>query len=241
MCTVTFWPQHHGYRLAMNRDEKWTRAPGLPPTRQQFGARTGICPREPNGGTWIGLNDCGITFALVNWYSRPQPTIAQPISRGRIVLQMLPATTVREARTIISPAHLGHILPFRLAGIFPEESAVREWQWDGRDCHEVSHPWKPQQWISSGWDEANAQRIRGQFFATKAHQSTAGSRGWLRRLHRSHQPERGPFSTCVHRTDAGTVSYTEIEWTKHRGAMTSITGCPCQALPQTTTRVSLEA
>ena len=39
-------------------------------------------------------------------------------------------------------------------------------------------------------------------------QKFEGRLNWLRRLHRSHLPERGPFSICMHRSDAATVSYT---------------------------------
>ena len=46
------------------------------------------------------------------------------------------------------------------------------------------------------------------------------SLAWMRRLHRSHVPAPGPFSICVHREDARTVSYTEIEAAS--GAVSSI-------------------
>src|SRR5262249_34623720 len=85
MCTVTFWPTRKGYRLAMNRDEKWDRPAGLPPTRQILGKRAAIFPNEPMGGTWIGLNDLGVAFALVNWYSVAQPVLTKSTSRGAVV------------------------------------------------------------------------------------------------------------------------------------------------------------
>ena len=57
---------------------------------------------------------------------------------------------------------------------------------------------------------------------------SAGSRDWLRRLHRSHRPARGAHSTCVHRADAGTVSYTEVEVEARRVRVGYVAGPPCR-------------
>jgi hypothetical protein len=74
----------------------------------------------------------------------------------------------------------------------------------------LEHPWKTNIWISSGYDEPGAQAARSQVFRQALRQSSAGTLAWLRRLHRSHRPERGAYSICMHREDAATVSYTEI-------------------------------
>jgi hypothetical protein len=39
-------------------------------------------------------------------------------------------------------------------------------------------------------------------FQRAGRQHSADSLDWLRRLHRSHSPQAGPFSTCMHRSDA---------------------------------------
>ena len=43
MCTVTFIARKSGYALAMNRDEKLTRVPGLPPSKKTINGRTVLC------------------------------------------------------------------------------------------------------------------------------------------------------------------------------------------------------
>src|SRR5574338_141343 len=85
MCTVTFVAQQKGYYLGMNRDEKLSRVAGLPPTKRRVNGRNVICPSEPAGGTWISLNDAGVCFALINWYSVADRVEHQPISRGEVV------------------------------------------------------------------------------------------------------------------------------------------------------------
>ena len=69
MCTVSFIARQQGYALAMNRDEKLARVAGLPPKKSIVSGRAVLAPSEPGGGTWIALNDCGATLALINWYS----------------------------------------------------------------------------------------------------------------------------------------------------------------------------
>ena len=101
--------------------------------------------------------------------------------------------------------------PFRVIGFFADDLDLVEWRWDVRELVRIQHDWSPMQWLSSGHDEPAAQQVRGGTFDSVRDEPDAGSVPWLRRLHGSHAPERGPFSTCMHRTDATTVSYTEIE------------------------------
>ena len=42
--TVTFIARQRGYCLGMNRDEKLTRAAGLPPKKKQVNGCSVICP-----------------------------------------------------------------------------------------------------------------------------------------------------------------------------------------------------
>ena len=210
MCTVSFIARQRGYLLAMNRDEQLTRAPGLPPQIFSVGNRKIICPSEPGGGTWIALNDMGVTFALINWYSVTARVKVNPVSRGEVVNAVSAQTVSAAASEILAALRLKQINPFRLIGVFPATREVFEWRWDLKRLVRKKHPWRAQQFISSGFDEPAAQRIRSATFRRALRQKSAGRLDWLRRLHRSHTPEPGPFATCMHRADAATVSYSEI-------------------------------
>jgi len=227
MCTVTFIPRPTGYYLAMNRDEKLTRVAGLPPARRILNGRTVICPSEPGGGTWISLNDGHVSFALINWYSVAERVVKNPISRGEVVSAVSGARSPDEADAEIVLLPLHRINPFRLIGVFPETREIAEWQWDLKKLIRKNHLWKSQQWISSGFDEPTAQRIRGETFEKAKKQRSSGTLAWLRRLHCSHSPELGPFSTCMHRSDAATVSYTEITVSLRRTRMRHSRNAPC--------------
>lgn len=230
MCTVTFIARRRGFLLGMNRDEQRSRTPGLPPKKVVVSGVQVLCPSEPGGGTWIAVNEKGNGFALINWYAIKVPQPENPLSRGEVVKAVSPTASPEGAAETILALPLSRVRPFRLMGFFPGERKVVEWRWNGLSLITVPHPWKTNLWISSGHDEPGAQVSRGRVFQQALRQTSAGTAAWLRRLHRSHRPELGPYSICMHRADAATVSYTEIT-SRPAGVKMSYHGmAPCQAL-----------
>lgn len=228
MCTVTFMARRHGYALGMNRDEKLSRAKGLPPKLRTVKGTKVLGPAEPGGGTWITLNETGVTLALINWYSVAARVQRNPVSRGEAVNVVKATDSPDSANSALQGLPLGQINPFRLIGIFPATGEITEWRWDLKRLAQMNHRWETQQWISSGFDEPSAQRVRGKTFDQALRQRSAGRLDWLRRLHGSHSPQLGPFSTCMHRTDAATVSYTEVVVSPLEVAMRYHPCSPCQ-------------
>lgn len=228
MCTVTFIARQRGYALGMNRDEKLTRAKGLPPKLHERNDVKVLCPSEPGGGTWIALNEAEVTLALINWYSVTARVNRNPVSRGEVVRVASASVSAEMADAALARLPLKRINPFRLIGIFPKTNEVVEWRWNLKQLDRSDHPWKTQQWISSGFDEPKAQHVRNRTFQQAIQQNSAGSLDWLRRLHRSHSPQLGPFSICMHRADAATVSYTEISVSLSKSVMRHHAGAPCR-------------
>lgn len=227
MCTITFMPRRQGYRLGMNRDEKRSRAQGLAPTLREIHGCRVLYPSEPTGGTWIALNERGISFALINWYSVAAGVDIQPVSRGVIIPSICAAASVQSVDAGLIELPLDRINPFRLIGVFPGSRQVMEWRWNLEELTRNHRRWRARQWISSGFDEPKAQRIRNKAFREALSQNSAGSLDWLRRLHRSHSPRSGPFSICMHRDDAATVSYTELCFSAGRSEMRYARGSAC--------------
>ncbi|MGH8246245.1 MAG: NRDE family protein [Gammaproteobacteria bacterium] len=231
MCTVTFIARRNGYALGMNRDEKRARVAALPPARHRLDNRDALFPSEPNGGAWIGVNDAGATLALVNWYAVPACVAGRAVSRGEVVRSALVADSPGLTDKVLGELPLGRVNPFRLVGVFPADHAVVEWRWNLRRLERLDHAWQTNTWISSGFDEPGAQQTRGKVFCEALRQKSAGSVDWLRRLHRSHRPACGPYSTCMHREDAATVSYTEVTVSTCAATMRYLAGAPCCDLP----------
>ena len=122
----------------------------------------------------------------------------------------LAASDRTTAEDALGSLPLRRMNPFRMIAVFPKSLEVIEWRWDRERLAMESMGWRTWVWISSGLDEAGAQRERGLCFEQACQERDSGSLDWLRRFHQSHRPERGPYSVCMHRADAATVSYTEI-------------------------------
>ena len=228
MCTVTFIARQRGYCLGMNRDEKLTRPTGLPPKKRSINGRGVISPSEPGGGTWIAVNDHGAALALINGYSITARVGGKAVSRGEVINSLSAAISPDFADAALAGLPLDRINPYRLIGVFPVTGEIVEWRWNLKQLVRKNHRWKSQQWISSGFDEPIAQRARSITFHQARRQHSAGSLDWLRRLHRSHSPHAGPFSTCMHRADAATVSYTEVTVSSRQATMRYHAGVPCR-------------
>jgi hypothetical protein len=210
MCTVTFIARKKGYALGMNRDEQRARVVALPPARQQLNGRATLFPSEPGGGTWIGVNDAGVTLALINWYSIPTRVSVNAASRGWVARKALAFDSPSQMEENLKGLPLPRINPFRLVSIFPQDGQVIEWRWNLSRLDRIAHDWKTNIWVSSGFDEPGAEKTRRETFQSAARDQPGHDLSWLRQLHASHLPTPGPYSVCMHRTDAATVSYTEI-------------------------------
>jgi hypothetical protein len=239
MCTVSFVPKFQGFYLAMNRDENRERFAALAPTIVKLGNHRAIFPREPTGGTWISANDAGVCLALINWYRIKRKPKSAALSRGLVVKELAGESTGHEIVAAVKKLPIRRLRPFRLIAIVPRERRVLEWHWDLQRLAIRSHEWKRQHWFSSGFDEPRAEVERRQACDAATVEQSAISLMWLRQLHRSHAPKRGPFSICMHRPDAATVSYTEVAVSKQRLSMRYKSGSSCSSGAKVTKTISL--
>jgi hypothetical protein len=194
----------------MNRDEKRDRFPALPPNIVELESRRAIFPCEPTGGTWISANDFGVCLALINWHRIERQPNSEPLSRGLVVEELAGQSTTQEIATSVEKLPVRKLRPFRLIAIVLAEKRVIEWRWDLRRLAIRDHEWLRQHWFSSGFDEDRAEVERQRVCEHAKHRGPADNLMWLRRLHASHTPKQGPFSICMHRHDAATVSYSEV-------------------------------
>jgi len=229
MCTVSFQPTRHGFMLAMNRDEQVTRVRAQLPRRHWTGTRASLYPSEEGGGTWIGANDAGLTLALINWYAKPQRDRSLCVSRGIIIPHFLAAENLADVAAMFSDLPMAKINPFRLIAASAKERRLREWRWDGKDLTCKRFGWARRHWFSSGYDEALVNKARSAVVRGTGKSSLTPAR--LRKLHQSHLPERGPFSICMHRAEAKSVSYTEVVAAKPGVTMRYAAGSPCVKSP----------
>ena len=227
MCTVSFVPNENGFLLGMNRDESQFRPIALPPEVHGRVDEFSIYPSEPGGGTWIGMNNSGLYLALINWHTVPTRPFERIVSRGIVVEELIRSRTSDVLFGLLHELPIEWMPPFRLIAFSPRESVVREFRWDQNRVKTVSHRWEEKHWFSSGLDEQQVEVTRAEVCRRARSESDAGELRWLRKLHRSHVPERGGFSICMHREEACTVSYTEVELRNACGTMRYHPGALC--------------
>lgn len=126
MCTLTLIPEEHGYTLTMNRDERRNRdEAGL--YRASVGSIDASFPLDKvAGGTWIGLNNQGVSLALLNRYQAP--SIETPYSRGLIIRQAIFKGTVNEICEYLKYLDVEPYNPFDLLLI--DRNRIHQFCWD---------------------------------------------------------------------------------------------------------------
>lgn len=149
MCTLTFTgpalrapkrgaPQvaeHAGYQVWFNRDERVERGDEIPPAeaRTPSGVRY-LAPTDSDaGGTWIAVNEFGVTVALLNGFTVSKgPTRSHYTSRGVLVRSLAGLKHLPELWARLSPAELAPFRPAVVCLLFPGQRPVVA-RWDGRD------------------------------------------------------------------------------------------------------------
>jgi hypothetical protein len=221
VCTVSVipMPRSHGggFRVACNRDERTTRPAARPPERFTFGERSALMPADPvGGGTWIGVNDSGLTMALLNVnHNRGGgvPTATPPKrSRGLIIPSLLscsdvPSAVAEFARVVQVAEHES----FRLVMI--DRNGCIEITSDGRQVDVRRRPFvTPLLFTSSGLGDELVRGPRERLFAEKVVAPLWRADTDISAVQDSYHAHRWPgrehLSVNMRRADARTVSYT---------------------------------
>jgi hypothetical protein len=211
VCTLSWTPLPGGYALAMSRDERRTRARALPPARMTIQAIPVLMPIDPEGGgSWVSVNAQGLSLALLNRYEESPQDLAGPFtSRGLLVRELAWAADHDAVARGLGSMGLGTYRPFTLVAV-GSGRAPHLFDWDGSHLtlSEVTQPGLVR--ASSGSNQVEAERERNDLFRAAAAESGRLSVAAMERLHRSHLPQKGPLSICMHRDEATTVSLSLI-------------------------------
>jgi hypothetical protein len=242
MCTVSWAPVAGGYSLHFNRDESRTRTPALPPAALEREGVRFLAPIDAEaGGTWIGTNQFGVTVSLLNRYHEtPVEPDGPRTSRGLLVIDLLPATSALAVVARLGDRALGEFQPFTVCAV-DRAGCVHLADWTGAELRAGSTNRPGMVRTSSGRDQAEAERLRAITLAGLVPDPVAITPGVLDRFHRSHLPERGPFSVCMHRLEAETRSLTTISVLEGAARLEYLPGAPCEGAAPTELRLPLVA
>jgi hypothetical protein len=204
--------------LCFNRDESRQRPEALPP-----GLRRGpsgvafLAPLDPGeGGTWILVNQWGLALALLNNYQARLAPSGEPISRGRLVMDLAESVSGEQVAEQLANHDLSRYRGFHLLVLGPTGSA-EVFDWDGQRLDRESQGERRLPLISSGYDLPGVTLARRAAFEREFPRGTSLDAAGLRRFQAARAepvPGRTPsgaYGVRMSRPDARTVSQTEIE------------------------------
>ena len=209
MCTLTWWPANTGgYDLWFNRDERLTRQPEQAP---RAGVTTeGMRYLAPvdgdHGGTWLLLNEHGLTVVILNFYPRGVVESGNE-SRGSLPLRCAACDCARDVAGVLRGVQLQHYAPFHLVAVDARGEAGH-FRWDSRALHEAP---AAQFLTSSSFEPERVQAERKARFTTWPGRAVEA----LTRLHYQHDPAAGAESVCMRRPDANTRSICTVRVRPH--------------------------
>jgi hypothetical protein len=226
MCTVTWLQDEEGYRLLTNRDERPTRLPGVAPRVDGNHVRY-IAPLDgDHGGTWIGVNEFGLSACLLNG-NAPSVAAVDPAlftTRGIVVPHVLECSTPEQVRTRIRELDLPQLRPFSVLVLAPDEDPLLiRWR-GGQDLTESTEPVQVPLFSTAREPAIEARR---EHFASLLSAYGTVTPGLLHEFHASHVPERGPLSVCMHGDVANTVSFSRVTVTRESVELAYYPLSPC--------------
>jgi uncharacterized protein with NRDE domain len=235
MCTVSWLHSGSGYQLLCNRDERNTRRVASAPTLHERDGVRFIAPLDgDHGGTWIATNEFGLTLALINGVRPLEPA---PRSRGHLVMDLASTRSANDVATRIGHAHLELYGPFTLVAVQSQHPAAL-FEWDGNRLTTTMDAEGRMPLASSSYDPEGVRSYRRKEF--QRFQSAAKlTAEILFTFHQSHGSGPSAYSTCMHRTDAQTVSFTWIDVTEHNVRFFYSPAAPCQWAPGETLELML--
>jgi hypothetical protein len=225
MCTVSWLTEERGYHLLFNRDEKRTRAIALPPRLQQRAGVKYVAPVDADfGGTWVAVNEFRLALCLLNATGpAPQPSL----SRGFLIPALISRKSAAAAIDWLRWIGLRPFAPFTLVALDAQSPPLAA-RWNGaRLSIEAVRP----PLTSSSFNPEQVRRTR---LHTYAQATACGHRtdlDALRRFHRHHGRAADAYSTCMHRADAATVSFSSIAVSEHAIHFAYSPAAPCQSVP----------
>lgn len=230
MCTASWIKGNNKRILFFSRDEMASRPQETPP--KIYGDK--IYPLDPQGkGTWLGINKSGLAIGLLNYY--PNTLYSEPRnSRGQLVLSLLSCYDLSSVKNTLQK-HVDCYAPFFL--LVADDSYVWQWTWD---THTLVLEKQNPDWGMLTTSSARSQEsaaARSQTFAEIVEKTPEA----LEQFHRSHHPELGPLSVCMHRANAHTKSLSTIEVTEATITYRYAYGSPCQNFRQNSLHLTRSA
>ncbi len=224
---MTWFVREDGYELFFNRDERKSRRRAELPTSQFSDGVQYLSPTDADaGGTWIAVNQYGVSVCLLNHYQFEQiETYKNWISRGEMVRRFATITSLVEAETLFNSLDLNDYRAFRMFMI-DHLGGNRLCVWDGHSARVECDVTTPKS--SSSVDAKRVKALRKNLFANLNLSESKRVDDYIN-YHASHLPSRSKESVCMHRDDANTVSLSHVSVSSQGISFRYADGPPCEA------------
>jgi hypothetical protein len=211
MCTVTWRRNPRGYQIFFNRDELKTREPATPPALNQLNGVRYLAPADGRaGGTWLAVNERGLSLGLLNFWEPGKPAaLSGEKSRGLVIASLIDARTQEEIAERLHLHNLAPYGPFFLLAWAPDRP-VHWHKWDGfrRTASILRDEDIPV--TTSSFEPEAVEAARRARFAQMVTRTGPVTDLALAEYHRSTDSRGGAFSVFMTRPDAMTVSYSRV-------------------------------
>ncbi len=217
MCTLSWEFDAAGYSVFFNRDELKTRRAALPIriATAGSGSMRVIHPVDAEkGGSWIGVNEVGVTTCLLNLYACPTPPVPAGgyESRGSLVMALIDCRSWEETLARLSAVDPVRFPPFHLFQ-FDATLGVRSMRWTGTEVEWLHHPERCDRPASgsSFENEAVVARRKQAFRDLVVGGESKDRLAKLEQFHQHTVPDAGAYGVNMRRPDAQTMSISRID------------------------------
>ncbi len=226
MCTLTWIIKQDGYQLFFNRDELGTRQQAQLPSVHTINGIKVICPIDSDaGGTWISTNQHRLSLALLNKYEcKTRGDSSGLTSRGILVRELSSLVDQKDVAGALRSINLSVFKAFDMIAFEPDRTPVLM-TWNGIQLEQIPEPQMPI--TSSSYQTREVISARKKYFERFMVDREA-SEQTLESFHASHSPDRGPYSVCMHRQDAQTVSFCKIDVAAGKTSFSYTGGSLCE-------------
>ena len=228
MCTLSWLPDKDGYSLIFNRDELNSRQRALPPThKKSYSGTHFLSPTDTDaGGSWLMVNEHGLTACLINFYPADKAASEDIRSRGEIVLKLIDCQSIVAAERIVETMDNSHYKGFDLV-LFDRRGVPLQYRWDSNTLMRKT---PAASMTSSSYRISKVCRYRHDLFLHTAPKNLQQ----LLALHKCHNPTDIPAPTsaypfCMHREDAKTVSQCVVAVNSEQVSIRYADGSPCSS------------
>jgi hypothetical protein len=231
---MTWRNRDGGYEVFFNRDERRSRQRASPAASRVSGSTRYLAPADGDfGGSWIAVNECGMTLALENGYVDADDSLREPedgfTSRGLLLTELIGCASVERVLDRLETMSLGPYRSFLLTIFSADGNGVlARWMRGRLRLDHGIDGLMPI--VSSSFETEAVCRTRRAVFSGMIGDGGIGSTGLHLAFHASHSPERGPSSPCMHRPEARTVSFSHIEVDPQEVRFHYVGHSPCRGL-----------